>query len=121
MCCSQWVWGFPGGSGAESLFCLLVQQTWVCSLGWEAPLKEEMAGHASILAWRRILWTEEPGGQLSTGVTELDMTEHARVQVRWVWVAVPLMLSPYAGRHLPSWPVLGLWTSQPALITLTLI
>ena len=55
------------------------------------------------------------------GVTESDMTEHARVQVRWVWVAVPLMLSPYAGRHVPSWPVLGLWMSQPALITLTLI
>ena len=31
------------------------------SLGWEDPLKEEMATHSSILVWR-LLWTEEPGG-----------------------------------------------------------
>ena len=31
------------------------------SLGWEDPLKEEMATHLSILAWI-IPWTEEPGG-----------------------------------------------------------
>ena len=30
-------------------------------LGWEDPLKEEMATHSSILAWA-IPWTEEPGG-----------------------------------------------------------
>ena len=30
------------------------------SLGWEHPLKKEMATHSSILAWR-IPWTEEPG------------------------------------------------------------
>ena len=37
-----------------------------------------MATHSSILAWR-ILWTEEPGGLQSMGVTELDTTkrEHA--------------------------------------------
>ena len=29
-------------------------------LGGEDPLKEEMATHSSILAWR-IPWTEEPG------------------------------------------------------------
>ena len=33
----------------------------VQSLGWEDPLKKEMATHSSILAWR-ISWTEEPGG-----------------------------------------------------------
>ena len=33
-----------------------------------------MASHSSILAWR-ILWTEEPGGLLSMGVTESDTTE----------------------------------------------
>ena len=31
---------------------------WVRSLGWEDPLKEGMATHSSILAWR-IPWTEE--------------------------------------------------------------
>ena len=31
------------------------------SLGQEDPLKEGMATHSSILAWK-IPWTEEPGG-----------------------------------------------------------
>ena len=39
-------------------------QVW--SLGWEDPLKEHVATHSSILAWR-IPWTEEPGGLPSTG------------------------------------------------------
>ena len=40
---------------------------WVPSLGWEDPLEEEeMATHASILAWE-IPWTEEPGGLQSMG------------------------------------------------------
>ena len=39
---------------------------WVPSLGEEDPLKEGMATHFSILAWR-IPWTEEPGGLQSTG------------------------------------------------------
>ena len=29
-----------------------MQETWVQSLGWEDPLKEGMAIHYSILAWR---------------------------------------------------------------------
>ena len=33
----------------------------VPSLGWEDPLKEGIATHSSILAWR-IPRTEEPGG-----------------------------------------------------------
>ena len=37
------------------------QETWVQSLVWEDALKEEVATHSSILAWR-IPWTEEPGG-----------------------------------------------------------
>ena len=43
------------------------QEMWVQSLGWEDPLKEEMATHSSILAWR-IPWTEEPGGIQSMGL-----------------------------------------------------
>jgi len=38
-----------------------ILETWVQSLGWEDPLKKEMATHSSILAWK-IPWTEEPGG-----------------------------------------------------------
>ena len=37
------------------------QETQVRSLGWEEPVKEEMATHSSVLAWE-IPWTEEPGG-----------------------------------------------------------
>ena len=50
--------GFHGGSVVENLPAM--QDTRVQSLGWEDPLKKEMATHFSILAWR-IPWTEEPG------------------------------------------------------------
>ena len=36
-------------------------ETWIQFLGWKDSLKEQMATHSSILAWR-ISWTEEPGG-----------------------------------------------------------
>ena len=38
-----------------------VQETWVQSLGPEAPLEKEVATHSSIDAWR-IPWTEAPSG-----------------------------------------------------------
>ena len=38
-----------------------MQESWVQYLGQENHLKEEMATHTSVLAWR-IPWTEEPGG-----------------------------------------------------------
>ena len=41
-------------------------ETQVQSLGGEDPLKERMATHSSILAWR-MPWTEEPGGLQSMG------------------------------------------------------
>ena len=44
-----------------------MQETWVQSLDWEDPLKEGMATHSSILAWR-ISRTEEPGRLLSLGL-----------------------------------------------------
>ena len=37
------------------------QETWVQSLGQEAPLEEEMTTHSSILGWE-IPGTQEPGG-----------------------------------------------------------
>ena len=33
-----------------------MQETWVCSLGWEDPLEKGKATHSSLLAWR-IPWT----------------------------------------------------------------
>ena len=41
-------------------------ETRILSLGQEDPLKEEMATHFSILAWK-IPWMEEPGRPLSMG------------------------------------------------------
>ena len=40
---------------------------WVSSLNWEDPLKEGVATHSSILAWR-IPWTEEPDRLQSMGL-----------------------------------------------------
>ena len=42
------------------------QETQVPSLGQEDPLKEEIATHSSILAWK-IPWAEEPGSLQSMG------------------------------------------------------
>ena len=42
------------------------QEMQVQSLGREDPLKEELATHSSILAWR-IPWTDELGGLQSIG------------------------------------------------------
>ena len=44
----------------------VIQEMLVRPPNWEDPLKEEMATHLSILAWR-ISWTEEPGGLQSMG------------------------------------------------------
>ena len=55
--------GIPGDLVIKSLSALQeTQKTWVQSLSREDPLKEGMAIHSSILAWR-IPWTEEPGRQ----------------------------------------------------------
>ena len=43
------------------------QEMQVQSLGWEDPLKKEMATNSSILAWK-IPRTEKPGGLQSTGL-----------------------------------------------------
>ena len=49
---------------------------WVLFLGQEGALKEEMATHSSILAWR-IPGTEKPGG--------LQSVELQRVRQDWAW------------------------------------
>ena len=46
---------------------LPVQEIHVRSLGREAPQKQEMANHSSILAWK-IPWIEDPGGLKSMGL-----------------------------------------------------
>ena len=46
-----------------------MQEMQVQSLCLEDPLKEKMASHSSILAWK-IPWKEEPGGATVHGVTK---------------------------------------------------
>ena len=71
--------GFPGGGNGNpiqyswaSLVAQLVKnpramwETWVGSLGWEDPLKNETATHSSILAWR-ISWTVYSVGSQKDG------------------------------------------------------
>ena len=53
--------GFPSGWAVRNPPPMQEpQETQVQSLSWEDALKEGMATHSSILAWR-IPWTEEPG------------------------------------------------------------
>ena len=51
---------------------------WVPSLGWEDPLKEEIATHSDILT-RKIPWSEKRGGLQSMGSQRV---EHNRVHTR---------------------------------------
>ena len=51
-------------NGKESA-CWCKRRRFIPSLGWADPLKEEMATHSIILAWR-ISWTEETGRLQST-------------------------------------------------------
>ena len=48
-----------------------MQETQVQSLEWDDPLKEGMATHSIILAWR-ILWIETPSGFSSTGSQRVE-------------------------------------------------
>ena len=50
------------------------QETWVCSLGREDPLQEEMATHSSILTWK-IPGTEEATGLESMGLQRVRHDE----------------------------------------------
>ena len=60
---------------AQTVKNVPAKDTWVQSLGQEAPLVKEMATQSSILTWR-IPWTEEPGRLYSPwGPKESDTTE----------------------------------------------
>ena len=57
---------------------------WVQSLGLEDHLKEGMATHSIILAWR-IPWTEEPGALQSMGSQRVRhdlLTKHQQQEKR---------------------------------------
>ena len=70
--------GFPGGSdGKESACDAGGFDPWIRKI----PLEQGMVNQSSTLVWE-ILWTEEPGGLLSTESQRVNMTER-------------LTLSPY--------------------------
>ena len=53
-----------------------MRETRVRSLGWEDPLKKEMAIHSRTIAWK-IPWTEEPG--------RLQPMESQRATTEWLY------------------------------------
>ena len=57
-----------------------MQETWVQSLGWEDPLKKEMAAHSRFLPGEAHGLRSLVGYSL-WGRKELDMTEHVHIQV----------------------------------------
>ena len=71
-CFSSTMRGLPRGSVVKNLPAM--QEMQVRSLGWEDPLKKEMATHSGILAWR-IPWTESLAGCSSWSCRESDKTE----------------------------------------------
>ena len=52
-----------------------MQETWVQSLGWEDPLEEGMATHASILAWKIPINRGAWRAAVHRGRKESDTTE----------------------------------------------
>ena len=55
-----------------------------------------MATHSSILAWRKIPWTEEPGGLQSVGRKESETTKrltHTQFSGLSLWGRTPLSTS----------------------------
>ena len=56
-----------------------MQETWVLFPELEDNMREGMAMHSSILAWR-IPWTEEPSWLQAMRAQTLDMTEQLNMQ-----------------------------------------
>ena len=75
-----------------------MQETWVQSLGREDPLKEGMATHSRILAWRILMDREKPGGLSPWGCKESDMTE-------WLSIAHTAFLLSHRFLSLNWWEI----------------
>ena len=74
------------------------------SLGWQDHLEEGMATHSSLLAWR-ILWTEEPVGQHSTGLQK-SRTQLSRHPYTGIQMGLPSGFFPPPGSEV-AWPGIG--------------
>ena len=62
-----------------------MRKSWVQSLGWEDPLREGMAAHSSILAWRIPMDRGAWRATVPRGHKESDMTEKLRT-ARHTWL-----------------------------------
>jgi len=62
-----------------------IWETWVQPLGWKDPLKEGMATHSSILAWRipmdRVAWQATVPGSQRVGHDRA--TKHSTAHRKW--------------------------------------
>ena len=61
--------GFLDSSNGKESDCNTGDLGSIPGLGWEDPLKKEMATHSSTIAWK-IPWAEEPGSLQSMGVVK---------------------------------------------------
>ena len=78
---------------------LAMQETWIRSLGWEDPLKEGMATHSSITAWRI---PKDRGAWRATvhGASESDTTEQlSTVQCIYVKSGVMVLMDLSSGKQ----------------------
>ena len=82
------------------------QEMQVWPLGWEDPLKEEIAAHSSVLAWK-IPWTEESGGYSTKTEESLTWRSSAQVQLSRVWHSV----SPWTAARQASLSITDSWSS----------
>ena len=89
-------------------------QAQVPSLGWEDPLKEGIATHSIILAWR-IPWTEEPGCS-TRGHKESDTTEVTEYTHMLCWFLLGEEPEPL---HLLLWGLGRLWRKPPFRVDLS--
>ena len=60
-----------------------MQETGVCSLGWEDPLEKEVTTPNSVLAWE-IPWTEEPSGLQSIALQNSGHTERLNNALKYL-------------------------------------
>ena len=106
---------FPGGTAVKNLPAMQeLQETQVPSLGWEGPLKEGIATHSIILAWR-IPWTEEPGCS-PQGHKESDTTEVTEYTHTHCWFLLGEEPEPL---HLLLWGLGRLWRKPPFRVDLS--
>ena len=91
-----------------------MQETQVWSLDWEDPLKESMATHSSVLAWR-IPWTEEPGGYSPRDCKESDTTERMSTQHTALKLAKLLNINI---SHLFSYRLLFKWNNDRSCVSI---